>query len=294
MSVPHRKTIVITGANGFLGTELCRAFAAAGWQVRAGVRRPKDFTPPSPNVSPFQCKLPEGLDSRAFRGADVCIHAAWSTRFRHKSEARHTNFHGTAAVLRACRRHGVRFVFISSCSAHERALSFYGRSKLAVERRLDPTRDLFIRPGLILGDGGLFERMKSTLERAYVVPLFDGGRQPLQTIHVDDLCAGVLRAVEHHFVGLFVLAEDRGSTMTEFMRELAARLSRRPLFVPFPLAPALAIVRAVERFDIPLPISSENLLGLRGMIRQPAADSLARLDLHVRSVGESLNDLLKT
>ncbi len=61
--------------------------------------------------------------------------------------------------------------------------------------------------------------------------------------------------------------------------------------MPVPLAPALAAVRVVEAVGVPFPIRSESLRALQGLRPVPVAESLARLDLRVRPMAETLRDL---
>ena len=287
------KTVVITGAAGFVGSELCSRFAENGWNVRAGVRRPQLFSRRDERVSPFQCDLPFLLEVDAFRQADVLIHAAYSMRACDQEKARETNFEGTEAVLEAAREAGVRKrVFISSCSAHDAALSFYGRSKFALEKRFEGSRDLILRPGLVLGDGGLFERMKESLQKSALVPLFDGGHQVLQTVHIDDLTEAVLRAIEGKKTGRLVIAETGGIEMRLFLEVMARLLRLKRRFLSVPTAPSLPILRLAEKLGTRLPVGSENLLGLRGMIHQPSRETQQLLDLRFRPARESLRQLL--
>ncbi|MBI5153913.1 NAD-dependent epimerase/dehydratase family protein [Candidatus Poribacteria bacterium] len=294
MITSGRRVVCITGANGFLGAELCRRFFQAGWEVRAGVRHPESYRAIDPRQPVFHCDLPDRLNEGGFVGADVCIHAAYSTRGADAETARRVNEAGSRAVLAACRGAGVgHLVFVSSCSAHEAALSYYGRSKFAFEQQLDPGRDLAIRPGLIIGRGGLFERMCETIRSSGVIPLFDGGRQIVQTIHLDDAARGIVLAVEQNRTGRIVLAEPEGIEMRELLRAVAGHLGRKPLFVPFPAGLALAVMRAIEAVGVRLPVTSENLLGLKGMIHQESAADLASLGLVVHTALQSVAEVLR-
>lgn len=286
------KTVVITGANGLLGTALCRRFSRAGWRVRAGIRRDRWLLPEFENVEPFLCDLPERLDAAAFEGADACIHAAYMTRFQDRACARRVNIAGTLKVHRLARRHGVgHFTFISSCSAHENAEGLYGRSKFYLEGRMDLSRDLVVRPGLILGHGGLFARMVHMVRSSRIIPLFDGGKQTLQAIHVDDLAEAIFRAVERRLAGRLVLAHPEPVLMRVFQKELARRLGYRPRFIRVPSQVVVRLLQFLESRAIRLPVSSDNLLGLRSMKFQDSRPSLHRLDLRVRSAWEALDDL---
>jgi nucleoside-diphosphate-sugar epimerase len=134
--------------------------------------------------------------------------------------------------------------------------------------------------------------MRELVRRVHVVPLFDGGRQPLQTVHVDDLCEAVARAMERGITGALNVAEPDPPALATFMRMLSERLGARCLFLPLPFAPVLAGVRAAESMGLPLPLRSESLLGLKGLRSVPVTEDLRRLDVTARSARESLEDVV--
>ncbi len=283
--------VAVTGAGGFIGRHLCAAFARQGREVRALVRDPETPRPGLEGYRRVLCDLPDHVDETGLAGVETVVHCAYVTRFRSPEQAREVNDRGTRRILDASRAAGARrFVFISSQSAHEGAQSYYGRSKRALEGLLSPG-DLAIRPGLVLGPGeaGLFARMAETMRTARVVPLFGGGRQPLQTVHIDDLCEAITGAVEKGLCGVFTVAEPCPIEMGAFLRALAARQGSHPLFVPFPMAPALAALRLIETARIPFPVSSENLLGLRQMRAADTTPDLKALGVTPRTALESLD-----
>lgn len=73
-----------------------------------------------------------------------------------------------------------------------------------------------------------------------------------------------------------------------FYRELAALSGRRCRFVRLPGAPALLALRLTERLGLSLPISSDNLLGLKRMQVWPVADDLRTLGVTPLTFDESL------
>jgi nucleoside-diphosphate-sugar epimerase len=266
-----RGTIAITGAGGFIGGELVRAFRRAGWTVRAGVRDPRRWSHEDPAVEAYQCELPRRIDRAFLAGADVVLHAAYTTRLRTLEEARRVNMGGTIRLVSMARAAGAgRLVFVSSCSAHSRALSFYGRSKYALEKRFDPQRDLVVRPGLVVGHGGVFARMVETVARTPVIPSFRGGRQPVQTIAIEDLCAAMVRLVESGARGRHVLAEEEPISLRKLQKLIARGLGVRARFVWLPYWPAVLATEFCEEIGVPLPLTSENLRGLQGLVAQRA------------------------
>jgi nucleoside-diphosphate-sugar epimerase len=289
------RTIAITGATGLVGRHLCEYFRRRGWNVRALMRDTSRYPFTEPGIDVYRADLPHAFDERALHGADAVIHAAYSTTATRADVAKRVNEEGTMQVLSASRSAGVRrFVFVSSFAAHANARSYYGRSKFELEQLLDSQRDLVIRPGLVLAPtGGLFERLRNSLQRSAIVPLFGGGKQILQTVHIDDACLGFERAIDRDLTGALNIAEPEGITMKSFIKRLAARLRKRVVLIPVPAQPTVAFLQMFERAGVQLPVSSENVLGLLAMRHTPTAPDLARLDLRVRTTEESLSELMK-
>lgn len=286
--------VAVTGASGFLGRALCAHLAARGVAVRALVRDPAAF-PRTAGSRAARCDLPDVLDESALEGTDAVVHCAYATREIDQERARRVNEDGTRALLAAARRAGVRrVVFVSTVAAYDGAPSYYARSKYALERLLDPTRDVIVRPGLIIGRGGhgLFQQLLDNMRSLRVVPLFGGGRQPLQTVHVDDVCEAIARVVERDLTGAFNVAEPSPPTLAEFLRMMAARLGIRCAFVPLPFGPVLRVVRVIEAARLPFPLRAESLLGLQGLRAVPVTADLERLGMTVRTADESLAEVL--
>lgn len=288
------RAVAVTGASGFLGRALCRHLAARGIEVRPLVRDPAGFSLAG-TASAAHCDLPDALDESALAGAHAVIHCAYATREPDQARARRVNEEGTRVLLDASRRAGVAsFVFVSTVAAYAGAPSYYARSKYELEALLDLDRDAIVRPGLVIGRGGngLFQQLLDNMRRLHVVPLFAGGRQPVQTVHLDDLCEAIGRVLERDLRGAFNVAEPVPLTFREFLGAMAARSRTRCLFLPLPAAPALAAVRTIETMRLPFPLRSESILGLQGMRAVETASDLGRLGMRVRSAGESLAEVL--
>jgi NADH dehydrogenase len=286
------RTVVITGASGLIGRHLCDHFRSAGWHVRALLREPGAYPFRQPGVEIHRLDLPSHVEQDAFVGAAAVVHAAYATRARDAGEARRVNEAGTERVLAQARAVDARFVFISSLSAQPDATSYYARSKLALESRLLPQRDLAVRPGLVLAhDGGLALRIWRTVARTHLVPLLDGGSQVVQTVHVDDLCAAVGRAIERGLTGTVSIAEPAGLTMRDLLDALACAARVRALRVRIPAAPVLAILRAAERVGLRLPVSSDNLLGLVSLRAVTTRPDLERIGVPLRDARASIREL---
>jgi nucleoside-diphosphate-sugar epimerase len=241
----------------------------------------------------FSCQLPDRVDENAFAGGvEALIHCAYETRFVNPERARAVNLEGSKRLFESARRHGVkRIVFVSSLSAHEGAVSFYGRSKLEVEGLLDPERDVAIRPGHILGEGGVFWRTAYSIRKLPLIPLFFGGNQKVQTIALSDVCEAIQLTLEKGVTGVVRVAVNDALSLREFYSAVAACMGKRPVFVPLPGGFALHLLRLAERLGFSLPLSSDNLMGLKQLRTFDVRADLERLGLRPRTTQETLAEI---
>jgi NADH dehydrogenase len=254
------RTVAITGANGFVGSALLQTFADAGWRVIALTRRP--IADP-----PVEWRRYDLLDDCApaglLAGVDVLVHCAYARR-RPGADAFATNVHAAKMLFDAARGAGTKqLIFVSSLAAGGDAPSEYGRQKFRIEQMLDPNADTVVRAGLVLGNGGLFARMQAYLRRRSLVPLIDGGQQPVQTVDVDDLSCCILKIAEQDLTGLFTIADYPGTTYEQFYRLMAGSMRVRVRFISLPFWIFDTGLRVAEALRIPLPVDRDNLLGIR-------------------------------
>ena len=282
-----RDIIAITGANGFIGTRLAAGLRDRGWTVRALVRRP----PVAPEAGIEYRTWELGGPARdALVDATRLVHAAAVSYDR--PDAHELNVGGTARLIEDARQAGVaRVTFLSSMSARHDTPSAYGRDKAQVAATLGPA-DLVIRPGLVLGRGGLFGRLAEFVARRRVVPLV-GGHQRFQTVHVDDLVEAVGRTLDLGLEGTITVAEREPVEFRALLAELAAALGRRPIFVPVPYAAVAAVIRTARSLRVPLPVSGENLAGLRVLQTANVEADLRRLGFEPRDYRASVRAILR-
>ena len=103
---------LVTGATGFLGTNLVHELVKDGWRVRAfGLPgSPTDYIKGLPIEIVFgDITVPDDID-RAVSGCDVVFHVAGDTSWwkKHFARQRTINVDGTVNVADACFRRGVR------------------------------------------------------------------------------------------------------------------------------------------------------------------------------------------
>ncbi|MFJ9817501.1 NAD-dependent epimerase/dehydratase family protein [Streptomyces sp. NPDC101151] len=211
--------ILVTGGSGFLGAEICRRLAARGHQVRS-LQRGRRAQPPSGTEAVLGDIRDTAAVAAAVRGCDAVVHTAaladvWGPRRDFAS----VNIAGTAAVLDACRRHGVpRLVNCSSASVvfagkdlegvdesapcPRRFLAPYPWSKARAEHMVlaaDSSRlaTVSLRPHLIWGDGDphLVPGLRGAIRRGRLL-LPGTGTNRVDTVHVGDAAEAHVLAVE--------------------------------------------------------------------------------------------------
>jgi len=265
--------VLVTGASGFLGAHICRALVARGNRVRAAFFR-RDL-PVEVRALPADCAeflradLTDAAQAReAVQGVDAVIHAAalasdWGPFARFK---RH-NVDATVHLLDAAESAGCgTFVFISSAvvqgfgvhvDSTEDGPYFplkypYQQTKrmaedLVLARHRPGFRTMAIRPCNVYGPG---DRTSTYAMFAAIVDgtfgYIGGGQAYTCPVYIDDLCRGVLAALDRPEAGgeAIILSDGekvRWRAYVEAMFE-AAGSRKRPLNLPAPLAFAAAAV----------------------------------------------------
>jgi nucleoside-diphosphate-sugar epimerase len=264
-----RETVLITGANGFVGSRLCALLVEKGYQVIAQVRKTSDLSLLKDLKLEYRygdVTQPETLPEM-MRGVDYVIHNAGVIKARRRETYFAVNEQGTRDLLEAVVTHnpGVeRVVYVSSVAAAgpskpgqpvketdpPHPITTYGESKLAGERvtlsyadRLPVT---VVRPPGVYGPGdrGIYSMFKAVW--LHFRPLIGDSRRKLQIVHVDDLCEGIACALKAPVKsgGVYFIAEKDAYEYGELIDLLVAASGRQaiPLFLPSPLFRAIAAI----------------------------------------------------
>ncbi len=291
--------ILVTGASGFIGSCLCRALCAQNHEVLA-LHRPTSLLAGLEGL-PVQRVVGDILEpsslARAFKGVEVVFHTA--APMRPEADGRtaiEAHVVGTRHVLKAARRAGVRrLIHTSSVAAlgvpdvppsaspknaplldeshawnylPERWPYAFAKhsSELEVLRAVeDGLQAVIVCPSAVFGAGDWYRTSKSLvahLGRGAWVPLLDGG---LNAVHIDDVVAGHLAAVERGRTGERYILGGENLTLAEMFRITAQVVGRRSPRLRIPLRAVPAVRRLLEpaRSILRLPIEP-SLLWLAG------------------------------
>jgi NAD dependent epimerase/dehydratase family enzyme len=95
--------------------------------------------------------------------------------------------------------------------------------------------DLIIRPGLVIGNGGLFKKISSQLKKNKITPLINNGNQMLYTIGLDDLSESLIKCISNSLKGVLNIAHNQTISFRELIRLIGQKNSLRPILIPVPL-----------------------------------------------------------
>lgn len=250
--------VLVTGANGFVGSHIVEELIAAGHQPICMVRKSSDLSwidglPVTYRFGDIRNAdiLPEIVD-----GIDAVVHAAGALRARRQETYYEINQYATRALAVAAFKHNIyfkKFVYISSQAAMgpagsmtpksledpETPLSDYGKSKLAGEKELLPLRDklryTILRPASVYGprDKDIFMMFSLVHKGLRPVTLT---KRYVQFCFVKDLARAAVKAVESYEAThkTYVVAEQTPYSWEDFSYTIAKEVERDTIELPLP------------------------------------------------------------
>lgn len=253
-------TVLVTGANGFIGSTLVEKLLASGYSLRCLVRKTSDLT--WLQDLPVTFYYADLRDARALAemvsDADMVFHLAGVTKARDEAGYLRGNYDATANLLAACAAHGPkkqRFVYVSSQAAAGPSLdgvalteqdpphpiSLYGKAKLRAEQAvLEYSRDRFatiIRPPSVYGprDRDVYVFFQ-TIAKGFLL-LLGSGAQKISLVHIDDLVNGILLAAQQDAANgkTFFITSEGAYDWQTIGQAIAAALHKQPLTINIPL-----------------------------------------------------------
>lgn len=255
--------ILVTGANGFVGLQVCAALALGGHTVVRATREAAHAQGSQPEIAVGEVG-PDTQWAAALVGVEAVIHLAARVHILREtiadplSEFRRVNVAGTERLARAAVAAGVRrFVYVSSIGVHGRNIasgplteehsvapySPYSKSKLEAERVLsDVARQTgmevtVVRPPIVYGpdNPGNFLRLLRLVQLGIPLPLgsVDNRRS---MIYVGNLADALIKCSVHgQAAGKTYVVSDGDDVSTPQLMRMLARLMGRPSRLwPFP------------------------------------------------------------
>jgi len=273
-------TILVTGANGFVGSHLIPALVDSGHRVLALVRDDVDGAlvlgrltaaqRPAVEIRNGDVTRPDTLPA-AVAGADAILHLAAIPRdWDGGASLRLVNVEGTRNILRAATESGIRrFVHLGAMGVVDDPTLHYASSKaqamaLVRESGLDWT---ILKPSLLYGPRDGFFNILAGLVRMSpgIVPLTGTGRARFQPLAIEDLARATVQVFADPATTCreYELGGPRYWTYREMMQETLRGMGARRLLFPMPVALIRLVAGMAEAVRLPFPVATDQLRQLR-------------------------------
>jgi nucleoside-diphosphate-sugar epimerase len=267
----NNPTIGITGASGHIGSALAKHFTLRGFRVIEFLRN----MDPEKSAGARKYDLTQKISAGLFSDIDILIHCAYVSR-EQDANAEQINVNGSKYLFDSCREQGVKkIIFFSTATAVANAKSGYARSKFAIEQFLDADKDFLIRCSLVIGKGGLFQRMLTYVTTHRLIPVIGAGNQVIQVVAVDDVLAFVEQVVVADLSGSVVLANRQHITYKQLLATIADVYQRKIVFVHVPPGFLKIILRVCRILNIRTAVSEENILGMQTLRTHDQTESFS-------------------
>ena len=316
--------VLVTGVSGFVGAAVVRALVGSGYRVRGLVRA----TSPKANLRDFPGEIVEGdlLDrhaiDRAMTHCDALVHVAADYRLWAPDETAifRSNVEGTRNVMAAALVAGIkRIVHTSSVAtiapdpdgpadedrplAAENAIGAYKRSKVEAERLVEElvARDhlpaVIVNPSTPIGPRDVRPtptgRIILDAARGRIPAFVDTG---LNLVHVDDVAAGHVAALEKGEPGRRYILGGQDVTLKDMLAEIARQTGRRPPRIGLPrkpLYPLAVIAEGFGRLTGHEPMLTRDALAMaKYKMFFSSARAERELGYRARPYGEAIGDAL--
>ena len=193
--------VLLLGATGLVGRRLAEVLGQAGHGLVLGVRD-RTRAPAGAETVEVDFARDHASDDWLPRlvGIDAVVNAVGIVSPAPGQDFDPVHVHAPLALFEACGRARVRRVVqISAVDADPDAAADYHRSKGVADRALLASNlsAVVVQPSLVFSPEGASTRLFASLSALPLVPVPGRGRQQVQPVHLDDLCALVLACLEH-------------------------------------------------------------------------------------------------
>ena len=204
MRTDSYKMACVFGGTGFIGRQIVRELARAGYTVKVATRVPEKafFLKPYGNVGqivPFFCRSSdENAIRAAVQGCEVVVNCVGILFEKGKSTFTKIHTELPRSIAKACAAEKVgRLIHISALGCDE-SHSKYGKSKLNGELAVHENfaSATILRPSVVFGVEDDFFNMFGRLATVLpALPLIGGGHTKFQPVYVGDIADAVMKAI---------------------------------------------------------------------------------------------------
>ena len=264
---------LVTGVSGFVGSAVACILSASGHTVRGMVRATlarDNLTGFAGTLTEADARDPEAV-ARAMQGVRYLFHVAADYRIwaPDPEEIVRNNLSSTRIVMQAARDAGVeRIVYTSSVATlrpdpdgpadetrpatPDQAVGAYKRSKVVAERLVEAMVAEGLPAVIVNPSTPIGPRDVRPTPTGRIIVEAANGRMPafidsgLNLVHVDDVAAGHVAALERGRIGERYILGGQDVALGTMLAEIANRVGRKPPTIRLPRGPLFPIAAANE------------------------------------------------
>lgn len=256
--------ILLVGASGFIGRHIAVALSDAGHAV---VRASRNARGQGDVQVDYIYDTAAAVWLPRLKGIDVVVNAVGVLRDTEKTPMQAIHADAPKALFDACAQSNVlRVIQISALGAGGRDDLAYMRTKGEADAYLLslPLSGCIFRPSVVYGHDGESATMFRRLAALPILVVPGRGEAMLQPVHIDDLCAAVVRAVAGEMdQGIIHAVGPQAMSYREMVAcYRAQRHSRAAWVVPMPW-PFMNCVAAMAQYVPSSPLEPDTLTMLR-------------------------------
>lgn len=270
-----KQTIIVTGANGYLGPYICKQLISEGYKIIAlKYDHYASTIIDHQNIDYQYCDiraeiLPQIRDLVKGKTIHAVINAAALLGSSDYNKNFEVNAKGVSNMIEFCKATGIkRFIQISSVVVMKKFKGPYGETKLTGQEFLSDSGldfTIFI-PAMILGPEGLgINRiLKNAFRIPGLVPLVGYGRQTQHPIFVKDFAKYIVKCIneEHAFGKTYQIAGEEVIPFRRFISLMLKIRSKNKIFIPVPPGIVKMLGKGFQKFQkIPL-FTAEHVKGV--------------------------------
>ena len=291
--------VLLTGANGFIGSHVLASLLSGGHQVVAAVRDPAKIKAQFPDIDAIAIDMNRDTSPDVWmprlKGIDAIINCAGVLHSRHGQQANAIHAKAPIALFDAAVRSGIGKIIQLSAIGTEAPTEFAITKRMADEHLAKlPVDWTILRPSIVYGrqSYGGTAMLRALAAFPFFTPLIGKGDQKSTPIHISDLCRTMELALTSAKLTREIIYPCGPETMT--MRDMVQAYRgwlglHKVAVLPVPaalLAPAAKLGDAIGTG----PLTSTSLIQLEhGTDCDPKAFSAAT-GLKPRSLPETLRN----
>ncbi|MCP3677893.1 MAG: complex I NDUFA9 subunit family protein [Deltaproteobacteria bacterium] len=265
--------VFMTGASGFVGSNLVRELLKEGDGVRCLLREPErpGHLAPASGVEIVKGDVTDRASIlKALEGGDIdCVIHLVGILFEQGDQTfGKIHVEATENVVAACRECGVRrYIQMSALGTREKARSEYHRTKWGAEEIVMAsglTYTIF-RPSVIFGEEDRFTNLFSgIMRRSPFVAIPGSGENRMQPLFIDDLVKAIVTTVKTvgHGQKVYDVGGLKEFTFNEIIDMIAKATGKRRVKVHLPMPLMRPCAALAEKLLSTPPITRDQLLML--------------------------------